>query len=75
MSFWIFRPPRRCGQSPLVGGIQAQQREKDGRWEENARLIAVADHSRTLAKIKFPDDLQPDTLKQLIAFFEQYNKL
>lgn len=39
------------------------------------RLIAVGHHSRTLANIKSLDDLAPDTMDQLIAFFEQYNKL
>jgi inorganic pyrophosphatase len=59
----------------LIGGIEAQQREKNGKWEENDRLIAVAEHSRTLANIKSLKDLAPDTMDQLIAFFEQYNKL
>jgi inorganic pyrophosphatase len=59
----------------LIGGIRAEQREKDGRWEENDRLIAVAEHSRTLAKVRSLGDLQPDSIPQLIAFFEQYNKL
>jgi len=59
----------------LIGGIEADQREKNGKWEENDRLIAVAQHSRTLAEIKSLDDLAPDTMDQLIAFFEQYNKL
>lgn len=59
----------------LIGGIEADQRERNGKWEENDRLIAVAKHSRTLAEIKSLDDLAPDTMDQLIAFFEQYNKL
>jgi inorganic pyrophosphatase len=59
----------------LIGGIEAEQREKDGKWEENDRLIAVAEHSRTLANVKSLDDLAPHTMDQLIAFFEQYNKL
>lgn len=59
----------------LIGGIEAEQREKDGTWEENDRLIAVARHSRTLASIQSLDDLGQVTLDQLIAFFEQYNKL
>lgn len=59
----------------LIGAIRAEQREKNGRWDENDRLIAVAEHSRTLANINSLDDLGPTTLDQLIAFFEQYNKL
>ena len=59
----------------LIGAILADQREKDGKWDENNRLIAVAEHSRTFARIKSLDDLQPDTMPQMVAFFEQYNKL
>jgi inorganic pyrophosphatase len=59
----------------LIGAILAEQREKDGKWDENNRLIAVAKHSRTFAKIKSLEDLQPDAVPQLIAFFEQYNRL
>ncbi|HLY06294.1 MAG TPA: inorganic diphosphatase [Rhizomicrobium sp.] len=59
----------------LIAGIEAEQREKNGKWERNDRLIAVADHSRTLADVKALDDLGPGSLDQLIAFFEQYNKL
>jgi len=59
----------------LIGGIRAEQREKNGKWEENDRLIAVALHTRTFANINSLEDLSPGTLDQLIAFFEQYNKL
>ena len=59
----------------LIGGIAAKQRKKNGKWEENDRLLAVAKHSRTLANIRSLDDLAPDTLEQLTAFFEQYNRL
>jgi len=59
----------------LIGGIAAEQRKKNKKWEENDRLIAVAEHSRTLANIKSLDDLAPDTVDQLTAFFQQYNKL
>jgi inorganic pyrophosphatase len=59
----------------LIGGILAEQREKNGKWEENNRLIAVAQHSRTFAEIKSLGDLQPDSVPQMIAFFEQYNRL
>lgn len=59
----------------LIGGIEAEQREKNGKGEKNDRLIGVAEHSRTLASIKSLDDLGKVTLDQLIAFFEQYNKL
>jgi inorganic pyrophosphatase len=59
----------------LIGGIRAEQREKGAKWEENDRLIAVAHHSRTLADIKSLDDLGGDSVDQLTAFFEQYNRL
>jgi inorganic pyrophosphatase len=59
----------------LIGAIKAEQKEKDADWIRNDRLIAVAGHSRTLADIKSLDDLGPEQLNQLIAFFKQYNKL
>jgi inorganic pyrophosphatase len=59
----------------LLGCIQAEQKEKGGNWERNDRFIAVASHSRTLAKLKSLDDLRPQQLGELIAFFEEYNRL
>ena len=59
----------------LIGGIRAEQREKDGKWEENDRLIGVDGHTLTLSGVRSLDDLGPGALDQLIAFFEQYNKL
>jgi inorganic pyrophosphatase len=59
----------------LIGVIKAEQKEKGSDWTRNDRLMAVAGRSRTLADIKSFDDLRPQQLDQLIAFFTQYNKL
>jgi len=59
----------------LIGGMEAEQKEKGGKWTRNDRLIAVAGHSRMLADVKSLDDLRPAQLDELTAFFEQYNKL
>jgi len=59
----------------LVGGIQAQQKERGEDWIRNDRLIAVAAHSQTLAAIKSLSDLRPAQLDQLREFFRQYIKL
>lgn len=59
----------------LIGGIKAEQRERDGKWVRNDRLLAIADSSRTLADIESIDDLRAGMLDEIIAFFEQYNTL
>jgi len=59
----------------LIGGIQAKQKEEGEEWIRNDRLMAVADHSKTLAAIKALDDLSPEQLDQLTEFFRQYLKL
>jgi len=59
----------------LIGGLCAEQKEKGEDWIRNDRLIAVAGHSETLAEIKSIGDLRPKQFDELIAFFEQYNRL
>lgn len=59
----------------LLGCCQAEQKAKGEQWERNDRFIAVASHSRTLAEIISLDDLRPQQLEELIAFFEEYNRL
>jgi len=62
----------RCG---LIGVIEARQKEKGGKWKKNDRLIAVASHARTHTGIKRLEELPPHTLKDIKAFFVDYNKL
>lgn len=58
-----------------VGVIEAEQRERDGTWERNDRLIAVAVHAPTHAHIHGLGDLRPGMLDEIEAFFAQYNAL
>ena len=41
----------------LVGAIEAKQREQDGNWERNDRLLAISTKSHTHANIHAVDDL------------------
>jgi inorganic pyrophosphatase len=59
----------------LVGVIEAEQRERDGTWERNDRLIGVAVKARTHAHIEALDDLRPGMLDEVEAFFAHYNQL
>lgn len=59
----------------LIGVIEADQRERDGIWERNDRLIGVAVKARTHAHIHALSDLRPGMLDEVEAFFAQYNQL
>ncbi len=58
----------------LIGVIEAKEREKDGEWEQNDRLLAVASHAHTHAGVKNVDDLRPQLVDEIEAFFENYNR-
>lgn len=59
----------------LIGVIEAEQRERDGTWERNDRLVGVASKARTHAHVKALSDLRPGMLDEVEAFFAQYNQL
>ncbi|AWN47580.1 inorganic pyrophosphatase [Methylobacterium terrae] len=59
----------------LVGVIEAEQREGEGTWERNDRLIGVAVNARTHAHIETLSDLRPGMLDEVEAFFGHYNRL
>ena len=59
----------------LLGVIEAEQRERDGTWERNDRLIGVAVKARTHAHVQALSDLRPGMLDEVEAFFAQYNQL
>lgn len=59
----------------MVGVIEAEQREKDGTWTENHRLVAVATHARTHEHVQALSDLRPGLLDEVEAFFAHYNQL
>ncbi|MFJ7441612.1 inorganic diphosphatase [Methylorubrum thiocyanatum] len=58
----------------LVGVIEAEQRERDGTWECNDRLIGVAVKARTHAHVHTLDDLRPGMLDEVETFFGHYNQ-
>lgn len=59
----------------LVGVIEAAQRERDGAWERNDRLIGVAVKARTHAHVHTLSDLRPSLLDEVEAFFGHDNQL
>lgn len=59
----------------LIGAIEAMQKEKDGNWTRNDRLLAVATHAQTHQAIETLDDLRPHLLEEIKGFFEEYNRM
>jgi inorganic pyrophosphatase len=58
----------------LIGAIQAEQKEMDGKWLRNDRLIGVSVDSRVHEGVSKLKDMRPHTLEQIIAFFQSYNE-
>jgi inorganic pyrophosphatase len=58
----------------LVGVIEAEQTELDGKVERNDRLIAVAADSQTHSDIKSLNDLNQTLVDQIEHFFISYNE-
>ncbi len=58
----------------LIGAIEAEQKE-EGKHKRNDRLIAVAQQSLLYSEVKEIDDLNPTVLKQIEAFFVNYQKV
>ena len=61
--------------SRLIGCMQAEQKEKGKKVMRNDRFIAVADDARGLSDVRALSDLRPGLMKEIKAFFIQYNKL
>lgn len=59
----------------LIGVIEAEQTERDGKTERNDRLIAVADKSHTHQDVKSLDDLNETLLDEIEHFFVSYNEI
>jgi inorganic pyrophosphatase len=68
-------PPGCTLRCRLIGVIEARQKDKGKPWVRNDRLVAVASHARSHDSIKALDQLQPNTLRDIKAFFEDYNDL
>lgn len=58
----------------LIGVIEAEQTEQDGKVERNDRLIGVAAESKTHRDIKSINDLSDVLLEQIEHFFISYNE-
>ncbi|HEX8287078.1 MAG TPA: inorganic diphosphatase [Pyrinomonadaceae bacterium] len=61
-------------QTRLIGVIEAEQTELDGKKERNDRLIAVTAHSKTHSEIKSINDLNETLVNQIEHFFVSYNE-
>ncbi len=59
----------------VIGAIEAEQTERDGRTDRNDRLIGVATHAHTHDHVKSLSDLRPQMVEEIEAFFEHYNRL
>ncbi len=57
----------------LLGVIEAEQTERDGKNERNDRLIAVAAKSHIHGHLKSVDDLNSNLLDEIEHFFVSYN--
>jgi inorganic pyrophosphatase len=59
----------------LVGILEAEQKARDQKKKRNDRLIAVAEQSLLYADIAHLGDLNRSLLKQIDAFFVNYQKV
>jgi inorganic pyrophosphatase len=58
----------------LIGVIEAEQTEKDGKRERNDRLIAVATHSHDDHDLRSLKDVAGNLLDEIEHFFVSYNE-
>jgi inorganic pyrophosphatase len=59
----------------LVGGIEAEQTERDGETMRNDRLIAVASHSYIHRDVRSLKGLNDTLLEEIEHFFRSYNEV
>jgi len=59
----------------LIGALEIDQQEPDGRTVRNDRLLAVAADSREHRSIQSLDDLSSDMLHEIEHFFISYNQV
>lgn len=60
--------------SRLLGVIEAEQTEVDGKSERNDRLIAISAASRDLSNVETLSDLNDNMMREIETFFVTYNK-
>ena len=61
-------------QARLIGVIEAEQTERDGKIERNDRLIAVAANSYLHSHVKSINDLSEKLIDEIEHFFKSYNE-
>ena len=59
----------------LIGALQAKERDEEGSWERNDRLLAVASHARIFEGWQAMVDVPSSFLREIVAFFETYNRI
>jgi inorganic pyrophosphatase len=61
--------------SRLIGVIEAEQTDEDGKTMRNDRLIATASHSREHADVESLKALSPHVIEEIEHFFVSYNQV
>lgn len=59
----------------LLGVLEAEQTERDGKTERNDRLVAAATVTRHYADLRTLSDVSPVVLDEVEQFFRSYNAL
>lgn len=59
----------------LIGVIEARQRNKGEDWFRNDRFLAVATQDRRYNHVQALDDLRPNLVDEIEAFFFYYNEM
>jgi inorganic pyrophosphatase len=59
----------------IIGGIKAEQTERDGKTVRNDRFIGIPVVSQLFADVKSTEDFPKEIIDQLEAFFKNYNEL
>ncbi len=57
-----------------VDAIKAEEREKDGKWDRNDRVIAIATHAKIYKQVQSLANLVSNLLDSIERFFEEYNQ-
>lgn len=58
----------------IIGALKAEQTERDGNTMRNDRFIGIPDVSQLFADIQTVEQLPEAVVKQLEAFFKNYNE-
>jgi len=58
----------------MIGALKAKQTERDGKVEENDRLIAVSVVSTSYSEVKSLKDINTNILNEIEHFFASYNE-